>query len=100
MIQPLESMNLQMQKVYKDFQKLLSDLPLDIQKLAKEAYTHFKSNPYHPGLHFKRVHSTKPIFSVRISLNTRALGLQNDNEIIWFWIGSHSEYDKLLNKSS
>ena len=72
------------------FRKLLAELPKKIQKQAKDAY--------HPGVHFKRVHSTRPIYSARISIDYRAVGIQKDNEIVWFWVGSHSDYEKLLNK--
>jgi hypothetical protein len=61
--------------------KLLTELPNEIQKQAKDAYTHFKKDPYHPGLHFKRVHSTRPIYSARISINYRAVGIQKGSEI-------------------
>ncbi|GAX61421.1 superfamily I DNA and RNA helicase [Candidatus Scalindua japonica] len=82
----------------KRFRKLLTELPNEIQKKAKETYTHFKKNPYHPGLYFKRVHSTKPIYSARISINYRAVGIQQGREIVWFWVGTHTDYEKLLNK--
>jgi len=78
------------------FRKLLAQLPKEIQKQAKEAYLHFEKDPYYPGLRFKRVHSKRPIYAVRISRDYRAVGVQQKNEIIWFWIGSHSDYDKLL----
>ncbi len=79
-----------------DFRKLLSKLPKDVQKQAKEAYLQFEKDPCHPGLRFKQVHSNRPIYAVRISRDYRALGVQKENEIIWFWIGSHSDYDKIL----
>ncbi len=80
------------------FRKCLSVLPQDIRKQAKIAYRQFKRNDQHPSLQFKKVHPTKPIYSARISLDYRALGrLENDN-IIWFWIGSHAEYEKMLRK--
>ncbi len=44
----------------------------------------------------KRVHSKMPIFSVRITKDYRAVGIQKDGEMIWFWIGSHGDYEKLL----
>ena len=78
------------------FRKLLVQLPREIQKQAKEAYLQFEKDPYHPGLRFKRVHSKRPIYAVRISKDYRALGVQRGSEIIWFWIGSHSKYDKIL----
>jgi hypothetical protein len=54
-------------------------------------------DPFHPSLHFKSIHQTRPIWSVRIGLNYRAVGIKPDaNEIVWFWIGSHTDYDKLI----
>jgi hypothetical protein len=47
-------------------------------------------------LHFKRVHATEPLYSVRVGLHWRVLGLLEDDTITWFWIGSHSEYDKII----
>ena len=53
-------------------------------------------NPSHPALRFKSVHPTEPIFSVRVSLHYRAVGVREGDSMIWFWIGSHDEYDRLL----
>jgi mRNA-degrading endonuclease RelE of RelBE toxin-antitoxin system len=78
------------------FWKRYDELPAEIKKQAREAYRLFQENPYYPSMHFKRIHSTRPIFSVRISKNYRAVGIVQANEIIWFWVGSHSEYDKLV----
>jgi hypothetical protein len=78
------------------FWKCYEHLPEGIKKLAKRAYVRFVDNPYTPSLHFKRIHSTRPIFSVRITKNYRAVGIQKESEIIWFWIGSHADYDKLV----
>lgn len=80
------------------FRALFALLPNSIKIQAKQAYLQFKKDPYHPSLQFKRVHSTKPIYSVRVNIDYRAVGIIKENEIIWFWIGSHSVYDKLLNK--
>jgi len=78
------------------FWKCYKVLPEQIRKEAKKAYRIFKNNPYHPSLHFKRIHSNRPIFSLRITKDYRALGILQNNEIIWFWIGSHNDYDNLL----
>ena len=80
------------------FRALYSLLPNIIKVQAKQAYKQFKKDPYHPSLQFKRVHSTKPIYSVRINIDYRAVGVIKENQIIWFWIGSHNVYDKLLKK--
>ncbi len=60
------------------FRKLFVGLPKAIQKQAKKAYAQFRRDPYQPGLHFKRVHSTQPIYSVRITKDYRAVGIQRD----------------------
>ena len=75
-----------------------AELSQSIQRQVRRAYRRFKDNPYHPGLPFKRVHATDPIYSVRINTDYRALGVLDGDEIVWFWIGSHAEYDKLLTK--
>jgi len=78
------------------FWKYYADLLQEINKQAKEAYAFFMHDPYYPSLHFKLVHSTRPIFSVRINMDYRADVILEEDEITWFWIGSHSDYDKLL----
>ena len=80
------------------FRALFVLLPESIKAQAKEAYQQFKKDPYHPSLQFKRVHSSKPIYSVRVNIDYRAVGVIKDNKIVWFWIGSHNVYDKLLRK--
>jgi hypothetical protein len=73
-----------------------SALPAEVKERAREAYTLFVSDPHHPSLHFKRIHSTRPVFSVRIGLHWRAVGILDEQEITWFWIGSHADYDRLV----
>jgi hypothetical protein len=78
------------------FRKALSELPADIRKQARESYRLFVENPRHPSLHFKTVHSTRPIYSARDGIHYRAVGILAEDDIIWYWIGHHSEYDKLI----
>ena len=81
----------------KRFRKLYSNLPNEIKKLSKKSFSQFDKDPHHPGLNFKKVHSKRQIYAVRISRNYRSLGILKDNDIIWFWIGSHTDYEKKLN---
>jgi len=74
------------------------ELPPETRELARKAYRLFRDNAWHPSLHFKKVHDRDPIYSVRVTLGYRALGLLEDQEITWFWIGTHAEYDRLLAK--
>ncbi len=80
------------------FWKAYNALPQDIQKQAKASYKLFVQNPYHPSLHFKRVHTKKEVYSVRANLEYRAVGMRDDDEIVWFRIGIHGDYEKLLKR--
>ncbi len=78
------------------FRKNFQALPSDVKRRTKKAYRFWKQNPYHKSLHFKQIHKHKPIYSVRMALGWRAIGLKDGGNMIWFWIGSHAEYDKLI----
>ena len=78
------------------FRKAFNGLPKEVQRQAKNAFQQFKKDPFYPSLRFKRVHSAKPVYSVRVNIDYRAVGIQEKNEMIWFWIGSHEDYEKLL----
>jgi hypothetical protein len=75
---------------------LFERLPDDIQERAQKAYEQFRADPAHPGLRFKRVSDAEPLYSVRIGIHHRAVGLLNADTITWFWIGSHHDYNRLL----
>jgi len=80
------------------FRKLYATLSIDVRKQARMAYSQFKTNPYHPSLQFKRIHSSKAIYSVRINIDYRAVGILDGIEVVWFWIGHHNEYDKIITR--
>lgn len=80
----------------KRFRKAFQDLPPHIQRKARETYQFWKQNPYHPGLQFKQIHARKPIYSVRIGIGWRAVGVKDGETMVWFWIGSHADYDNLI----
>ena len=67
-----------------------------IQRQADAAYEMWKLNPHHPSLQFKRVDAQAPIYSVRVGRGYRALGWREGDTVIWFWIGDHDEYDRIL----
>jgi mRNA-degrading endonuclease RelE of RelBE toxin-antitoxin system len=82
-----------------DFIELFQHLPERVKRTARKNYRPRKDNPYHPRLEFKEVNQEDHIWSIRVGIGWRALGKVKDKEsIVWFWIGSHGEYDKLLNK--
>ena len=80
----------------RNFRRAKEKLPRNVQVQAKEAYRLFRNNPRHPSLSFKKVHSKRPIYSVRISLNHRAIGILDRDKIVWFWIGEHDQYEQML----
>jgi hypothetical protein len=79
------------------FRKLFAALPVEVRDQARAAYSLFRSNPRHPGLNFKRVHGTDSFVSARIGRGYRVVGiLANSDEVIWFWIGPHEQYERVL----
>jgi len=80
----------------KDFRTCFRKLPERIQRLARENYKLWKADPYHRSLDFKRVNKKFSTYSVRIGMGWRAVGFKKDNIVVWFWIGSHSKYDRLI----
>jgi hypothetical protein len=80
----------------KSFWKHYWALPPEIRQRARRAYKLWRDNPAHPSLFFKRVKEGQPLYSVRIGLGYRALGLLKADTVTWFWIGTHDEYDRLL----
>jgi len=67
-----------------------------MQEKLRASYRLWSTDPTHPSLRFKKVHATRPIYSVRIDLDWRAVGVLNGDTVVWFWIGPHAEYEKLL----
>ncbi len=79
-----------------DFLAAFARLPDEVKEQARKSYRLWKQDRHHPSLHFKRVSRIEPIYSVRVGRGWRALGLVEGDTITWFWIGSHSDYDKLI----
>ena len=80
------------------FWKLYRGLPKGIRQRTAKAYRIWRQNPNSPGLHFKRVSNTRPVYSVRIGDDYRALGLLHGDTVTWFWIGTHDEYEQILKR--
>jgi hypothetical protein len=83
-------------RVTGDFLACFAALSEPVKAQARKAYRLWRQNAAHPSLRFKKVHAREPIYSARISLGWRVLGLLQGDTIYWFWIGSHVEYDRLL----
>jgi hypothetical protein len=79
-----------------DFLACFAKLPDSVKSQARKAYRLWRENRSHPSLHFKPIKGREGLYSVRVSLGWRALGLLEGDTITWFWIGSHAEYDMLI----
>ncbi|MFW6358957.1 MAG: type II toxin-antitoxin system RelE family toxin [Chroococcales cyanobacterium] len=81
------------------FLKQFAELPERVKQTARKNYKLWKQNPTHPSLEFKKLNTQETVYSVRVGIGWRAVGVEKKPDtIVWFWIGSHSEYDKLLKK--
>lgn len=75
------------------FWRLYEQLPIAVQRLADKNFEILKANPRHPALRFKKIGN---LWSVRVGAHYRALAASEDDAFVWFWIGSHADYDRLL----
>ena len=75
------------------FWALYRSLPIDVRDLADKNYKLLKSDSRHPSLHFKKVGE---LWSVRVGAHYRALAVEVEGHMCWFWIGTHAEYDKIV----
>lgn len=75
------------------FWRAYDTLPASVRSTADKCFELLKANPQHPSLHVKRVGRFR---SVRVGLHYRALGVDVPDGVLWFWIGTHAEYDELV----
>jgi len=75
------------------FWECYEKLPKRVQDVADKNFELLKENPHHPSLHLKKV---ERYYSVRIGQKYRALAVEIEEGLLWFWIGTHTEYDNLL----
>jgi hypothetical protein len=78
------------------FWLLFHALPTDVQALAIKNYRLWRTDPHHPSLHFRRMQGSVDRFSVRVGDHYRALGRLSGDTMVWIWIGTHTEYDRLV----
>ncbi len=66
----------------RQFQKAFANLPEEVRRQARKAYLLFRNDPRHPSLRFKKVDEETNVFSVRVSLGYRALGVLEGSTIV------------------
>jgi len=83
-------------RVRPSFWRAYAELDPRIRDAARRAYTLFSENPAHPSLRFKKLAGYEDVWSVRINEQYRAVGQRDGETVIWAWIGSHNDFDKLF----
>ncbi|MBX9928459.1 MAG: hypothetical protein K2X99_06045 [Gemmatimonadaceae bacterium] len=68
-------------------------LPAAVRAVADKQFDLLKSDPAHPSLHFKQIGRYR---SARVGARYRALAIEVDDGFLWWWIGTHAEYDRLV----
>jgi hypothetical protein len=79
------------------FWNFYEQLPKHIQELADKNFALLKQDPRHPSLHFKKVGR---MWSARVGIHYRVVGVEDGLDIVWFWIGHHSEYDRMVGRGT
>ena len=77
-----------------NFWKCYRALAANIRELADKKFALLQTDPTHPSLHFKKVGRFR---SARVGLQYRALAVEVEAGLLWFWIGDHAEYERLIN---
>lgn len=78
-----------------EFWQAYAALPPDVRAAAHKAYKLWRQNPRHGSLQFKK---RGRFWCVRLGPGYRALALQVVEGYLWFWIGPHDEYERVLGK--
>ena len=78
------------------FWKAYGSLDEQTRQRAQRAYQLWADNPFHPSLHFKCINSQENIWSARVTLSVRAVGVMDNDIVTWFWIGSHDSYERFF----
>jgi hypothetical protein len=82
-----------------DFRALYAQLPLEVQRQAVAAFRRFRDDPFHQSLRFKRLAGTSNRWSVRIWQHYRAVARREGDILICYWIGTHADYDDLIDRN-
>lgn len=78
------------------FWKAYKSLDKSIRRKVRKAFRLWAQKPFHPSLHFKCINAEENIWSVRITLGYRAIGILEGYTVTWFWIGSHDDYERFF----
>jgi len=82
-----------MHRANRRFWRCYDLLPPDVQRVADQSFALLKRDPRHPSLHFKK---TGKLWSARVGIHHRALAAPDSTGLLWVWIGTHAEYDRMI----
>ena len=68
-------------------------LPNEIREIANKNFKLLKTDPRHPSLQFKKIGI---FWSARVGLAHLALAIEDGEDFIWVWIGTHDEYERMI----
>ena len=69
------------------------ELPERVRAIADKNFALLKQDFRHPSLRLKRVGR---FWSARVGSDYRALAVAIDDGFLWFWIGTHADYNRLI----
>lgn len=67
-----------------------------VKRATRKTYRLWMKNPFHPSLHFKCINTEEDVWTVRVTLGFRAVGILEGDTVTWFWIGSHDAYERFF----
>ena len=82
-----------MHRATPNFWARFRDLPEPVQRVARQNFDLLKANPRHPSLRFRKVGR---YWSARIGDNHRVVAIEDGEDFLWFWVGNHDEYIRLI----
>ena len=82
-----------MHRTTQRFWRRYASLQPGVQSIADQSFALLKRDPRHPSLHFKK---TGKLWSARVGIHHRALAVPDAAGFLWIWIGTHTEYDRLI----
>ena len=68
-------------------------LPDEVRNVADKNFDLLKANPRHPSLRLKKIGA---FWSARVGRGHRAVARDRPEGLVWFWIGPHDQYDRLI----
>ena len=82
-----------MHRTTEQFWQRYRRLPQAVREHADKSFALLRENFHHPSLHFKKVGA---FWSARVDISHRALAIEDGDDFIWVWIGSHDEYERVI----